>query len=113
MLNIEQLGESMDIRSLKLTTGEELIAEIVKETGLGYMIKNPLVVHMMRKSDGGANLGFATYSLLHDPKAIIEIFYHGLIAAPVQVLGEVENSYITNVSGIVLPTAPSGRILHG
>lgn len=103
----------MEVRSFKLTTGEELIAELVEATGLGYKIKRPLVVHMMRTPEGGANLGFAQWSMLQKPDAIIEVFDHGLISVPVEVLDEVQSSYITNVSGIVIPTAPSGRILHG
>jgi hypothetical protein len=104
------------VRSFMLCTGQELIAELVKATGTGYDIKNPLVVHLMRGPDGQPSLGFAPWSMLHKtgPGAIIPLFDHALLAAPVEVLNEVEASYLTNVSGILVPPAANGgKILLG
>jgi hypothetical protein len=104
------------VRSFMMTTGQELIAELVKVTGTGYDIKNPLVVHMMRTPEGGVSLGFAQWSMLHKEGsgAVISLFDHALLAAPVEVLNEVEASYLTNVSGILVPPAANGgKILLG
>ena len=101
------------VRSFMLCTGQELIAELVKGTGTGYDIKNPLVVHMMRGPDGQPSLGFAPWSMLHKEGQVISMFDHALSARPAEVLDEVEASYLTNVSGILVPPATNGKILLG
>lgn len=103
----------MTVKSFMLATGQELIASLVTETGQGYMIKDPLIVHMMRGPDGKPQLGFAPWSMIHSESATSELFDHGLLCKPVDVLSEVEASYLSNVSGILVPPAPSGRILQG
>lgn len=102
----------MTVKSFMLTTGQELIAKKVEDTGRGFKIKNPLVVHMMRGPEG-VNLGFAQWSMLHKEGTEIELLFSGLVADPVDVLDEVEASYLTNVSGILVPPATTGRILQG
>lgn len=101
------------VKSFKLTTGEELIANLIETTGRGYKIKNPLVVHMMR-NETGVNLGFGRWSMIHREDAVVELLITGLAADPIDVLDEVEASYLTNVSGILVPPSPPpGRILQG
>lgn len=102
----------MSVRSFMLVTGQELIAELVKATGDGYNIKNPLVVHMMRAPDGVPSLGFAQWSMIHLDTEV-SLLDSALLARPVAVLAEVEASYLTNVSGILVPPATTGRILMG
>lgn len=103
----------MSVKSFMLTTGQELIAQQVEVTGRGYKIKNPLVVHMMRGPDGKPQLGFAPWSMIHVEGTVIEMLITGLLADPVEVMAEVEASYLSNVSGILVPPATTGRILQG
>lgn len=100
------------VKSFMLATGQELIAQQVEVTGLGYCIKQPLVVHMMRTQEG-VNVGFARWSMMHSEDAVIELFDHALLAKPVDVVAEIESSYLTNVSGILVPPTAPGRILQG
>jgi hypothetical protein len=101
----------MDIRSFMLTTGQELIANLVAATGTGYKVKNPLVIHMMRGADGQPTLGFSKWSLLHDEEEV-ELLDHALVARPVKILGEVSDSYIQQTTGLILAT-PSNQLLRG
>jgi hypothetical protein len=104
----------MQVKSFMLTSGHELIAQLVEVTGRGYKIKKPLVAHMMRTQDG-VQVAFARWSMLHTEEAVIELLTSGgLVADPVDVVSEIEASYLSNVSGILVPpTAPAGRILQG
>jgi hypothetical protein len=102
----------MDVRSIKLSTGEEVVAVLVKETGMGYSIKNPLVVHMM-KSPQGPSLGFAQWSMIQAPDVEIELLNHAVMSVPVPVIEEVEASYLEQTTGIALPPKTTGQILHG
>lgn len=99
------------VRSFMLVDGKELIAQLVENTGLGYKIKAPLVIHMMRGQDG-PSLGFAPWSMIQ-ADAQIELFFGGLMTDPVPVLPEVEASYLTNVSGIFIPPTQASNILLG
>lgn len=103
----------MSVKSFMLATGQELIAQHVEVTGRGHKIKSPLVIHMMRGPDGSPQLGFAPWSMIQKEGQVLELLEHGLIADPADVMPEVEASYLSNVSGILVPPAPSGRILQG
>ena len=50
----------MDIRILKLVTGEEIIGELIGDGGK-ITIKNPVLVAVMRGKDGQPNVGFAPF----------------------------------------------------
>jgi hypothetical protein len=103
----------MDIRSFKLTTGEELVAELIKMTSTGYVVKNPLVVHVMRGQDGQGALAFAQWSMVQQSDTQIEIFGHGLIAHPVELLDEVAKSYVQQTSSIIISPTAASQILRG
>jgi hypothetical protein len=100
----------MEVKSFKLSTGEELVAQLLQETGTGYKIKNPLVVHMMRTPEG-PSLAFAQWSLVQAQNTELEIFDHGLIAKPVELMPEVEQSYIQQTTGLLVPPKTGGQIL--
>lgn len=94
-----------------LTNGQELIAQIESENNGSYVIKNPLVVHMMHGPDGHPQLGFAPWSMLHEDVSIT-LHLHALAADPVSLPKKVEDSYIQNTTGLQL-ASPTGQILHG
>lgn len=102
----------MDVRSFKLNTGEELIAELIKETGTGYIISRPLVVHVMRAPDGQGALAFAQWSMVQDEEHI-ELYDHGLLAKPAKLLDAVAKSYIEQISSILLTAGAKSQILQG
>ena len=106
----------MDVRSFKLSTGEELVAQFVSANGVngavtGYVIKTPLVVHMMRTPEG-PSLAFGQWSMVQKQDVEITLFAHALMSEPVELLGEVADSYIQQVTGLVLPPSEK-KILLG
>lgn len=103
----------MEVRSFKLIGGVELVAELVSETGRGYLIKNPLQVHVLKGPDGSGHLAFAQWSMVQEPTETLELFDHGLSARPTKLVSEVAQSYMEQVTGIALPTPASSRILTG
>lgn len=102
----------MTVRSFMLVTGQELIASLEKTTGTGYTVKQPLVLHMMRAADGSVNVGFAQWSMIHDTSEI-HLKESALLADPIPVIAEVEASYMSNVTGILVAPESTGRILMG
>lgn len=48
----------MDIKSLKLVTGEEIICELIKKDVTGYVIKNPLAMVFNGQSVQGVPFTF-------------------------------------------------------
>ena len=103
----------MDVKSFKLIGGQELVAEFLGETGLGYRVRRPLVVHVLRTPDGQGQLAFAQWSMVQDPAADIELFDTGLHCPPVNLIPEIAKSYAEQVTGLALPQARAGRILTG
>jgi hypothetical protein len=103
----------MNVKSFKLTTGEELVAELLHETGMGYVVKNPLVVHVMRGPDGQGSLAFAQWSMIQTSGAQIELYDHAVLCKPAEIIAEVADSYRQQTSSIVLPKATGSMILTG
>lgn len=102
----------MNVRSFKLVNDRELIAELVAETGMGYQVKNPLVVHVFKGPEGQGHLAFSKLSMIQADEEL-EIFDHALMARPARVLDEIERSYMEQVTGLALPTPPVSQILTG
>jgi hypothetical protein len=92
-----------------LINGQELVAELDAITGQGYLIRRPLVVHVIRDARGEGALGFAPWSMVHEPSSPIELLDGALACKPAKLHAEVEQSYIHQVTGIAVP--PTGRIL--
>ncbi len=101
----------INVRSFKLTSGEEIVAELVDSTPQGYIIRNPFAVHVSRSPDGQGNLSFVQWSMVQDEEDI-ELLNHSLISKPVRLLGAVANSYIEQ-TGVVFMPPTSRQILKG
>lgn len=103
----------MNVMSFKLISGQELVAELVSETGQGYLVRHPLQVHVFKGPDGQGHMAFAQWSMVQDLAEAVELYDHGLTAKPAKLIDEVAKSYMEQVTGIALPSVPSGRILTG
>lgn len=103
----------MDVRSFMLKTGQELIAEFIRCTGAVYVIKNPLVAHMMPDGTGGVRLGFAPWSLIHKSDIEIMLNEHALLAGPIDLEQQVADSYIQQQTGLILPSGGGTQLLKG
>ena len=104
----------MEVRSIKIISGEEIVGDIVTTTADGYHVKNPLVLHLMKGQDGVPTIAFAQYSLVHKLDAVVVFPETSVSCRPVEVMDEVEQSYVQNTSSIFLPPpASSKQILHG
>ncbi len=103
----------MQVRSFILSNGQEIVANLVAEPFQGdYIVRNPLVVHMMRDAQGMPSLGFAPLSMIRRDNADVTIFKHALTSAPAEVEPDVEKSYVESTTGLSLPPS-QGNILLG
>lgn len=103
----------MEVRSFKLTNGQELIAETVGITGRGYNVKNPLVLHVLKGQDGQEMLAFSKWSIVHKEDQTVELFQSALCGEPAVIIDEIADSYIQQTSSLVLPPAKASQILLG
>jgi hypothetical protein len=87
----------MDITLIKLTTGEEIVGEVVESTADGVKLKNCLAI-MLRPSPEGISYGFMPWgSLTKDDKVISK--QHIVYSA--QPTDELKNGYSSMFGGIV------------
>lgn len=103
----------MNVVSLKLIDGSELIAELVKSQQGVYIIRRPLAVVPMRSQNGSVQIGFALWSMIIDQDQEIYIPETSVIAFPLDVNSEVAANYMQEVTGIAVPVAGTGKILQG
>ena len=93
--------------SLKLVTGEELVAEITNETAESVEIKNPVAAVMQRRQDGPA-LGFVPWmQAANGPTFIIA---KDKIVCEAEVADEVKNGY-NQIFGAGIMVPPKDLIL--
>ena len=88
------------IMSMKLVSGEELVAEIVEETGDNLTIKNP-VACVMQRSEKGPILGFMPWMQSSNGPFVIA---RDKLITIAEVADEVKNGYNQIFgAGIVVP----------
>lgn len=91
----------MDLKALKLASGEEIVAEIVERTDSHTVIKNPLGCVMQRAQDGHPVMGFVPWMQAADSPFNLK---NTMIVIEAEVALEVKNGYNQIFgSGIVVP----------
>lgn len=81
------------VKHLKLITGEELVCELMSETGDSIIIRNALSLIEKDFSNGGKYYAFKTFMVYQDsPKNVMIIFFDKImsIAVPTE---EMQSSY--------------------
>jgi hypothetical protein len=96
----------MDIIVLKLTSNEEVLAEIESQSDTQYVLKNPVGVAIVRGKDGQPSVGFAPFPLHAEQKsnAIIAIDKSHVVYSYVPAEDFISNYNQIFGSGIVLPS---------
>jgi len=95
----------MDIKILKLNTGEEVLGEIESESETEFVICNPVGVAIVRGKDGQPNVGFAPFPLHAEQKKDQTIAFSkkNVVYSYVPAKEFVDNYNQIFGSGIVLP----------
>lgn len=86
-----------DIISLKLTSGEELVAKFVEETDNSIKVWNPLILSMMQ----GGQFGLAPYMMTVDPRMNFTLKSSAVVCIA-RTVEDTANSFIEVTSGIKL-----------
>jgi hypothetical protein len=92
-----------NLRILKLTTGEELVGDIVEETPEKYRVENPCVLGIAMGPNGKASLQMQPLLIFSQQKVVEFNLSH--VIYNVTVAQEIKNKYNEIYgSGIVLPS---------
>lgn len=101
----------MNVVVFRLLTGQDVIAEQLGEVSTFLRVKRPLIATPYGV-EGGVELGFVRMSFLMGDDDVHEIPITALSVMPVTASGELEASYIQNVTGLQLATPGGSQILH-
>lgn len=94
----------MDVKAIKLISGEEIVAEVLhEEPGVEITLKNPLAIMMSRNRDGDLNVGFVPFAPYLGKSPTIT-FTNDKIIFAIEVDDQMKNQYTSIFSGIVTPT---------
>lgn len=99
----------MDIIALKLTNGDEIIAESISPTSSKITIRRPLALRAQMTPEG-PTLGFFPWAIMLQDSEEINIDKRHVICSYMPT-DDVANNYIKSVTGIEL-VAPSSKILY-
>lgn len=92
-----------NIKLIRLVTGEELIAEVVLDTGLKLTIKNPIRIVVMpgKTNPQQPTIGFAPWmEFAEDKEFVLDNSHVLVIMTPIK---EFIQQYNSTFSGIVVP----------
>ena len=95
----------MEIKILKLITGEEVLGEVEIESETEIVLVNPVGVAIVRGKDGQPNVGFAPFPMHAEPKtgSTIAFAKRNVLYSYVPAKEFVDNYNQIFGSGIVLP----------
>jgi hypothetical protein len=85
-----------EVVSLKLTSGEELVARLVEETATGYRISKPTMITMTQQG-----LGLMPYMFTVDPDRDI-VIHHGAVVVISTTEKAFADQYLQGTTGIKL-----------
>lgn len=108
----------MQIQGIKLTTGDELVAQIVYENPDGSLtVRDPLMMVMTivpktkEQPEGGMVCNFYPWTIINEGDIVLR---SAGIMANYPVPKDVESSYFQNTSGLqIVSGAAANQILHG
>lgn len=91
-----------DIRILKLTSGEELIAKVEKIDG-GYTVTNPLAIQVVGVDQDGMGLQIRMLPyMITRQEGTFTLFDHAVAMPPLETAKAMEDQYLQQTSGIQL-----------
>jgi hypothetical protein len=96
MLEIQVPYKEGDVVSIKLSSGEEMIASLVKESDKEVVVRKPL---MLVAGEGG--MGLAPYMFTVSPEAKIHLKVNNVITV-VKTAEDAAKMYDTQTSGIAI-----------
>lgn len=91
----------MNIKILKLITGEEIIGEVAFEDETLITLKNPLAI-VIRPSQDGFTFGFMPWCSLIEGERLVSIGLSNVVTMG-NPTDEVKNTYSSMFGGIVTP----------
>ena len=93
---IEAPYKNGDTISLKLTSGEEVVARLEEETNNGFKLNKPLMLTMTQQG-----IGLAPFMFTASPDTVITIASDKVICV-VKTIDEMSKQYISSTTGIVM-----------
>ena len=95
----------MDVKLIRMITGEDLIAEIVDSGELGVQIKNPCIVILQAGESGRANISLTHWVPYADDKEFNLQANHVVFMA--EPAADMLANYKSAFGGLIVPPKPS------
>jgi hypothetical protein len=104
----------MDVRTIPLATGQELVVDLVFIDESFIHVNTPMVFQVLtHPQTGETKQGFGEWPALRNPEEErVRIPVSSVLAMPMKTHEEVERSYVANITGLALPPA-TPKILLG
>lgn len=92
----------MNVKAVKLISGEEIVGEVLRESENELTIKNPLAVMLSRSQTGDINVGFIPFAPYIGKHPEITFKTNNLVMVS-EVDEQMRNQYNSVFGGIVTP----------
>lgn len=94
-----------DVVTLRLVTGEEIIAKLVEEDALTIRVTKPVVVQVQMVGPQQAGLGFLPFMTTVDEDAKLTLPLDRLVVRPQKTRKDVAAQYIKMTTGLDVPVS--------
>lgn len=96
----------MNIKTFRLTSGEEIVGDLVDDVNGRLLVNSPLRIQLGQNAQGQIQLGFAEWPEFSDDQSPVEIPHSALACFPRAAYSQIESQYSSTVTGIIVPPTP-------
>lgn len=102
LINTSKNVAAGDIIAVKLTSGEEILAKLVKVEGETYTFSKPVILTLVPVGNGQASVSFAPFMMGLDEETEVTIEYHKMLMKPIVARKDAAAQYVKSTTGLDL-----------
>jgi hypothetical protein len=110
MLISNNINLANEIVTIRLSTGEEVIAKCVEATDRDIVLSKPVIIQMQMMGPQQAGIGFVPFLISMDEDEKVTIPLAALVTRPVRSRRDVAANYYKMTTGIEMPVLGKGII---
>lgn len=98
-----------DVKIVKLSNSQEIIAKIMQETDTVLSVESPLILQPMRSGESSLSIGMMPFSWAGQPNAWVELNRAHVLCIMVPE-DDLKTQYLAGLSGISLPRQSPSKL---
>jgi len=98
-----------EVKVFKLVSGQEFIGKVISDEGSTVVVESPVTLQPMRQNDGTLSVGMIPFSFGGKNNEQVA-FQRSSLLCVINPDHDIENTYLTAISGLIMPTGPGAKV---